>query len=121
MSATTMKVPTPAQFKMPTCQSQLNWRCSVSQTHIYTATHSHRSVFHVISTSCSLTGLNFSISSLSLLDRTVILTPPKDLKVQPGTKAIFTCVGLYDTNLRLPQIQWRKNNQKLMESFSDEK
>uniref|UniRef100_A0A3Q2DIU4 Neural cell adhesion molecule L1 n=1 Tax=Cyprinodon variegatus TaxID=28743 RepID=A0A3Q2DIU4_CYPVA len=71
---------------------------------------------------CSVQNANVSITAeLEVFNRTVILTPPKDLKVQPGTKAIFTCVGLYDTNLRLPQIQWRKNNQKLMESFSDEK
>ncbi|MED6256667.1 Neural cell adhesion molecule L1 [Ataeniobius toweri] len=71
---------------------------------------------------CSVQNANLSIiAELEVFNRTVILTPPKDLKVQPGTTAIFTCVGLYDTNLRMPQIQWRKNNQKLMESSSDEK
>ncbi|XP_012722031.2 neural cell adhesion molecule L1.2 isoform X2 [Fundulus heteroclitus] len=71
---------------------------------------------------CSVQNANLSITAkLEVFNRTVILTPPKDLKVQPGTTATFTCVGLSDTSLRTPQIQWRMNNQKLMESSSDEK
>uniref|UniRef100_A0A3B5QUX3 Neural cell adhesion molecule L1 n=1 Tax=Xiphophorus maculatus TaxID=8083 RepID=A0A3B5QUX3_XIPMA len=71
---------------------------------------------------CSVQNSNLSIiAELEVFNRTVILTPPRNQKVQPGNTAIFTCVGLYDTRLRIPQIQWRKNNQKLMESPSDEK
>uniref|UniRef100_A0A3P9QEM2 Neural cell adhesion molecule L1 n=1 Tax=Poecilia reticulata TaxID=8081 RepID=A0A3P9QEM2_POERE len=71
---------------------------------------------------CSVQNSNLTIiAELEVFNRTVILTPPRNQKVQPGNTAIFTCVGLYDTRLRIPQIQWRKNNQKLMESPSDEK
>lgn len=56
-----------------------------------------------------------------LTDRTVILTPPQALKVQPGNTAIFTCLSSVDPKLGSPLIQWRKNDQKLFESHSDEK
>ena len=57
----------------------------------------------------------------SLPDRTVILSPPQALKVLPGSQAIFTCLALVDPKLGSPLIQWRKNNQKLYESQSDQK
>uniref|UniRef100_A0A672IHP9 L1 cell adhesion molecule, paralog a n=1 Tax=Salarias fasciatus TaxID=181472 RepID=A0A672IHP9_SALFA len=52
---------------------------------------------------------------------TVILSPPQAQKVQPGNTAIFTCQALSDPRLGVPLIQWRKNDQKLFESHSDEK
>uniref|UniRef100_A0A3Q2V3U6 Neural cell adhesion molecule L1 n=1 Tax=Haplochromis burtoni TaxID=8153 RepID=A0A3Q2V3U6_HAPBU len=58
---------------------------------------------------------------LSSADRTVILSPPQALKVRAGERAIFTCLGLVDPRLDPPFIQWRKNNQKLADSNSDEK
>lgn len=61
------------------------------------------------------------VSMLSLPDRTVILSPPQALKVQPGKTAIFTCLSLSDPKLGSPLIQWRKNDQKLFESHSDQK
>ncbi|XP_029011414.1 neural cell adhesion molecule L1.2 isoform X2 [Betta splendens] len=71
---------------------------------------------------CSVQKANLSVSAeLEVLNRTVILSPPQDLKVQPGNTAIFTCAASVDPKLALPLIQWRKNNQKLFESSSDEK
>ncbi|XP_070825246.1 neural cell adhesion molecule L1.2 isoform X1 [Chaetodon trifascialis] len=71
---------------------------------------------------CSVQNSNLSVSAeLEVLNRTVILTPPQALKVQPGHTAIFTCLFLVDPKLDSPLIQWRKNDQKLFESHSDEK
>ncbi|XP_067384455.1 neural cell adhesion molecule L1.2 isoform X2 [Channa argus] len=71
---------------------------------------------------CSVQNGNLSVSAeLEVLNRTVILSPPQALKVQPGNTAIFTCLALVDPKLGSPLIQWRKNNQKLYESHSDEK
>uniref|UniRef100_A0A3Q4AV75 Neural cell adhesion molecule L1 n=1 Tax=Mola mola TaxID=94237 RepID=A0A3Q4AV75_MOLML len=71
---------------------------------------------------CSVQNSNLSISAeLEVLNRTVILTPPQALKVQPGKTAIFTCLSFVDHKLGSPLIQWRKNDQKLFESHSDEK
>uniref|UniRef100_A0A7N6BTT0 Neural cell adhesion molecule L1 n=1 Tax=Anabas testudineus TaxID=64144 RepID=A0A7N6BTT0_ANATE len=70
---------------------------------------------------CSVQNTNLSISAeLEVLNRTVILSPPQALKVQPGNTAIFTCLALVDPKLESPLIQWRKDNQKLFESSSDE-
>uniref|UniRef100_A0A8C9Y6E5 L1 cell adhesion molecule, paralog a n=1 Tax=Sander lucioperca TaxID=283035 RepID=A0A8C9Y6E5_SANLU len=49
-------------------------------------------------------------------DRTVILSPPQDLKVQRGNTTIFTCLALVDPKLGSPQIQWRKNDKKIFDS-----
>ncbi|XP_071332274.1 neural cell adhesion molecule L1.2 isoform X2 [Trachinotus anak] len=71
---------------------------------------------------CSVQNSNLSVSAeLEVLNRTVILSPPQALKVQPGNTAIFTCLAQVDPKLGSPFIQWRKNNQKLSESHSDEK
>ncbi|KAM9342050.1 neural cell adhesion molecule L1.2 [Pholidichthys leucotaenia] len=71
---------------------------------------------------CSVGDHNLSISAeLEVLNRTVIQTPPQNLKVQPGSTAIFTCLAIVDPRLGSPQIQWRKNQQKLFESKDDEK
>uniref|UniRef100_A0A665X5X6 Neural cell adhesion molecule L1 n=1 Tax=Echeneis naucrates TaxID=173247 RepID=A0A665X5X6_ECHNA len=70
---------------------------------------------------CSVQNTNLSvIAELEVLNRTVILSPPQALKVQPGNTAIFSCVAQVDPKLGSPLIQWRKNNQKLFESHSDE-
>ncbi|XP_044066815.1 neural cell adhesion molecule L1.2 isoform X2 [Siniperca chuatsi] len=71
---------------------------------------------------CSVQNTNLSVSAeLEVLNRTVILSPPQALKVQPGNTAVFTCLALVDPKLGSPLIQWRKNDQKLFESHSDEK
>lgn len=71
---------------------------------------------------CYVQNSNLSVSAeLEVLNRTVILSPPQALKVQPGKTAIFTCLYLVDPKLGAPLLQWRKNDQKLFESHSDEK
>ncbi|RVE70506.1 hypothetical protein OJAV_G00065240 [Oryzias javanicus] len=72
--------------------------------------------------SCNVQNSNLSIiAELEVFNRTVILSMPWELKVQPGDKAFFQCNALVDSNLRSPQILWRKDKQKLQESISDEK
>ncbi len=73
-------------------------------------------IFHVMQLVSAL-----SVSVFSPSDRTVILSGPQALKVQPGNTAIFTCLYRVDAQLGSPLIQWRKNDQKLFESHSDEK
>ncbi|XP_029974426.1 neural cell adhesion molecule L1.2 isoform X2 [Salarias fasciatus] len=71
---------------------------------------------------CSVLNTTLSITAfLEVFNRTVILSPPQAQKVQPGNTAIFTCQALSDPRLGVPLIQWRKNDQKLFESHSDEK
>ncbi|XP_029995083.1 neural cell adhesion molecule L1.2 isoform X2 [Sphaeramia orbicularis] len=71
---------------------------------------------------CSVENTNITVSAeLEVLNRTLILTPPQALKVQPGHTAIFTCLASVDPKLGAPFIQWRKNDQKIMESHIDEK
>ncbi|XP_028266111.1 neural cell adhesion molecule L1.2 isoform X2 [Parambassis ranga] len=71
---------------------------------------------------CAILNTNLSVTAeLEVFNRTVILSPPQNLKVQPETTAIFTCLAFVDSNLSPPLIQWRKNDKKLFESHSDEK
>lgn len=84
---------------------------------IYNVTHDDEGVYN-----CSVQKTNLFISAeLEVLNRTVIVSPPQALKVQPGHTATFTCSALVDPKLDSPLIQWRKNNQKLFGSDSDEK
>ncbi|XP_071380962.1 neural cell adhesion molecule L1.2 [Centroberyx affinis] len=71
---------------------------------------------------CSVQNTNLSISAeLEVLDRTVILSPPQALRVQPGNTAIFTCLAQVDPRLTPPLIQWRRSGQKLFQSYSEDK
>ncbi|XP_074500502.1 neural cell adhesion molecule L1.2 isoform X1 [Sebastes fasciatus] len=71
---------------------------------------------------CSVQTTNLSVSAeLEVLNRTVILSPPQALKAQRGNTTIFTCLALVDPKLGSPLIQWRKDDQKIFESHSDEK
>lgn len=71
---------------------------------------------------CSVPNTNLSVTAvLEVLNKTVIVSPPQDLKVQVGRTAIFTCLSEVDPKLGSPLIQWRKNDQKLFESYGDEK
>ncbi|XP_062420529.1 neural cell adhesion molecule L1.2 isoform X2 [Pungitius pungitius] len=71
---------------------------------------------------CSVQNTNLSVSAeLEVLNRTVILSPPQDLKAQRGNTTTFTCRSLVDPKLGSPLIQWRKNNQKIAESHIDGK
>ncbi|XP_037540414.1 neural cell adhesion molecule L1.2 [Nematolebias whitei] len=84
---------------------------------ILNVTHDDKGLY-----TCSVQNTNLSISAeLEVFNRTVILSPPKDIKVQPGHTAVFTCVAHYDASLKVPIIQWRKNNTKLFESSSSQK
>ncbi|KAM6925148.1 neural cell adhesion molecule L1.2 isoform 1-T1 [Xenentodon cancila] len=84
---------------------------------ILNVTHDDKGLY-----TCSVLNSNLSITAtLEVFNMTLILTPPKDQKVQPGNTAVFTCVALVDNNLSSPLIQWRKNDQKIFESHSDEK
>ncbi|KAF7662334.1 hypothetical protein LDENG_00239680 [Lucifuga dentata] len=71
---------------------------------------------------CSVQNTNLSISAeLNVLNRTLIASPPKALRVQPGATAIFTCLAVVDQKLTPPLIQWRKSGQKLFQSYSEDK
>ncbi|XP_020785236.1 neural cell adhesion molecule L1.2 isoform X3 [Boleophthalmus pectinirostris] len=71
---------------------------------------------------CSVENTNMSVSAqLEILNRTVVVSPPQDLKVQPGHSATFSCVSTVDPKLSPPFIQWRKNEQKIFESHSDDR
>lgn len=107
MSPSRIRGSTAAMYRTATCQSLLNWRCSVSDT---------QASFHFFR------GGSVLLCDLaSPPDRTVILSMPRELKVQPGNEALFPCNALVDSNFRDPQILWRKDNQKLQESISDTK
>uniref|UniRef100_A0AAZ3PJM4 Uncharacterized protein n=1 Tax=Oncorhynchus tshawytscha TaxID=74940 RepID=A0AAZ3PJM4_ONCTS len=67
---------------------------------------------------CSISNTNMSINAeLEVLNRTVILSPPGDLRVRPGKTVIFTCLAQVDSKLTPPHIQWRRSGQKLMQSY----
>ncbi|XP_022597250.1 neural cell adhesion molecule L1-like isoform X2 [Seriola dumerili] len=84
---------------------------------IFNVTHDDEGYY-----TCTVQNTNLSVSAeLEVLNSTVILSPPQALKVQPGNTAIFTCLAQVDPKLGYPLLQWRKNNQKLFESDSDEK
>ncbi|XP_062871773.1 neural cell adhesion molecule L1.2 isoform X2 [Trichomycterus rosablanca] len=68
---------------------------------------------------CSVNEVELNITAeLKVHNRTVIVEAPHDLHVQRGKTATFTCQYQMDSNLNPPQIQWRKNKQKLYE-YSD--
>uniref|UniRef100_A0A3B4BL59 Neural cell adhesion molecule L1 n=1 Tax=Periophthalmus magnuspinnatus TaxID=409849 RepID=A0A3B4BL59_9GOBI len=69
---------------------------------------------------CSVENTNMSVSAQLEILRTVVVSPPQDLKVQPGHSATFSCVSSVDPKLSPPFIQWRKNEQKIFESHSDD-
>lgn len=71
---------------------------------------------------CSVENTNMSVNAqLEILNRTVVVSPPQNLKVQPGHTATFRCVYSVDPKLSPPFIQWRKNEQKIFESHSDDR
>ncbi|XP_029689798.1 neural cell adhesion molecule L1 isoform X2 [Takifugu rubripes] len=71
---------------------------------------------------CLVQGSNISVNAeVEVLNRTVILSPPQALRLQPGKTAIFTCLYVTDPKLSSPLLQWRKNDQKIFESHSDKK
>lgn len=71
---------------------------------------------------CSVDHTNLSISAqLDVLNQTEILSPPQDLRVQPGMVAIFTCLYRVDPKLSPPHIQWRKAGHKIFPSYDEDK
>uniref|UniRef100_A0A8C6SX93 L1 cell adhesion molecule, paralog a n=1 Tax=Neogobius melanostomus TaxID=47308 RepID=A0A8C6SX93_9GOBI len=84
---------------------------------ISNVTHDDEGLF-----TCSVENSNMSVNAqLEILNRTVVVSPPQDLKVQPGHTATFRCVYSVDPKLNPPFIQWRKNEQKIFESHSDDR
>ncbi|KAJ8257449.1 hypothetical protein GJAV_G00185720 [Gymnothorax javanicus] len=72
--------------------------------------------------SCSVLDTELSITSLlEVLNRTIIVTPPQNLNAQRGHEAVLTCLAQVDAKLEPPQIQWRKNGQKLFASSTEER
>ncbi|XP_014002617.2 neural cell adhesion molecule L1 isoform X4 [Salmo salar] len=71
---------------------------------------------------CSVSNTNLSINAdLDVLNRTVILSPPGSLRVQPGKTAIFTCLAQVDPKLTPPHIQWKRSGQELFQSYAEDK
>uniref|UniRef100_A0A8K9X863 Neural cell adhesion molecule L1-like n=1 Tax=Oncorhynchus mykiss TaxID=8022 RepID=A0A8K9X863_ONCMY len=71
---------------------------------------------------CSVSNTNLSINAdLDVLNRTVILSPPGSLLVQPGKTAIFTCLAQVDPKLTPPHIQWKRSGQELFQSYAEDK
>lgn len=71
---------------------------------------------------CSIENTNMSVNALlDILNKTVVVSPSQDLKVQPGHMATLRCVYSVDPKLSPPFIQWRKNEQKIFESHSDDR
>uniref|UniRef100_A0A9J8AHV5 Neural cell adhesion molecule L1 n=1 Tax=Cyprinus carpio carpio TaxID=630221 RepID=A0A9J8AHV5_CYPCA len=56
-----------------------------------------------------------------LSDKTVIVKPPLALRIQRGKPATLTCEYQVDSRQYTPQVQWRKNGQKLTESSDSDK
>uniref|UniRef100_A0A8C8EQR1 Neural cell adhesion molecule L1 n=1 Tax=Oncorhynchus tshawytscha TaxID=74940 RepID=A0A8C8EQR1_ONCTS len=71
---------------------------------------------------CSVSNTNLSINAdLDVMNRTVILSPPGSLLVQPGKTAIFTCLAQVDPKLTPPHIQWKRSGQELFQSYAEDK
>lgn len=84
---------------------------------IFNVTHDDEGLF-----TCSVENTNMSVNAqLEILNRTVVVSPPQDLKVQPGHTATFHCVYSVDSKISDHFIQWRKNEQKIFESHSDDR
>ncbi|XP_057175996.1 neural cell adhesion molecule L1.2 isoform X1 [Triplophysa rosa] len=60
-------------------------------------------------------------AELDVLNKTVIVKPPIALRIQLGKPATLTCEYQVDSRQDTPQVQWRKNNQKLSESVDSDK
>ncbi|XP_048098289.1 neural cell adhesion molecule L1.2 isoform X3 [Alosa alosa] len=70
---------------------------------------------------CSIPQAKISISAmLEVFNRTEIISPPLELRVQRGKPAIFTCIAKVDPRLD-HQLLWRRGRQKLMGSSIDDK
>ncbi|XP_067302078.1 neural cell adhesion molecule L1.2 isoform X2 [Pseudorasbora parva] len=71
---------------------------------------------------CSVSNSKITITAeLDVLNKTVIVKPPLALRIQRGKPATFTCEYQVDSRQDAPQVQWRKNRQKLTESSDSDK
>ncbi|XP_030623636.1 neural cell adhesion molecule L1.1 [Chanos chanos] len=71
---------------------------------------------------CSVLNSNLSIEAvLTVLNKTVIVSPPQTIAVRPGTEAILNCVAVVDPEIKTPMIQWKINDHKIMPSAHDDK
>ncbi|XP_021325404.2 neural cell adhesion molecule L1.2 isoform X1 [Danio rerio] len=71
---------------------------------------------------CTVNNSKITITAeLDVLNKTVIVKPPLALRIQRGKPATLTCEYQVDSRQDLPQVQWRKNTQKLTESSDSDK
>uniref|UniRef100_A0A8C8EJ06 Neural cell adhesion molecule L1 n=1 Tax=Oncorhynchus tshawytscha TaxID=74940 RepID=A0A8C8EJ06_ONCTS len=71
---------------------------------------------------CSITHNNTSITAhLEVLKRTVMLIGPQAVQVTRGGDSWLDCHFTFDPHLNRPQILWRKDGQKIMESSLGDK
>ncbi|XP_056304624.1 neural cell adhesion molecule L1.2 isoform X2 [Danio aesculapii] len=71
---------------------------------------------------CTVNNSKITITAeLDVLNKTVIVKPPPALRIQRGKPATLTCEYQVDSRQDLPQVQWRKNMQKLTESSDSDK
>ncbi|XP_067226797.1 neural cell adhesion molecule L1.2 [Chanodichthys erythropterus] len=66
---------------------------------------------------CTVSNSKITITAeLDVLNKTEIVKPPLALRIQRGQPATLTCEYYVDFRQVAPQVQWRKNRQKLTES-----
>ncbi|XP_045071264.1 neural cell adhesion molecule L1.1-like isoform X2 [Coregonus clupeaformis] len=66
---------------------------------------------------CSITHSNISITAhLEVLNRTVMLIGPQAVRVRRGRNSWLDCHFTFDPQLNRPQILWRKDGHKIIES-----
>uniref|UniRef100_A0A9J8A404 Neural cell adhesion molecule L1 n=1 Tax=Cyprinus carpio carpio TaxID=630221 RepID=A0A9J8A404_CYPCA len=71
---------------------------------------------------CTVSNSRITITAeLDVLNKTVIVKPPLALRIQRGKPATLTCEYQVDSRQDAPQVQWRKNLQKLTESSDSDK
>uniref|UniRef100_A0A671TAB3 Neural cell adhesion molecule L1 n=1 Tax=Sinocyclocheilus anshuiensis TaxID=1608454 RepID=A0A671TAB3_9TELE len=71
---------------------------------------------------CTVSNSKITITAeLDVLNKTVIVKPPLALRIQRGKPATLTCEYQVDSRQDTPQVQWRKNRQKLTESSDSDK
>ncbi|XP_051518124.1 neural cell adhesion molecule L1-like [Myxocyprinus asiaticus] len=71
---------------------------------------------------CTVNNSKITITAeLDVLNKTVIVKPPLALRIQRGKPATLTCEYQVDSRQDTPQVQWRKNRQKLSESSDSDK
>ncbi|XP_029912482.1 neural cell adhesion molecule L1.1-like isoform X2 [Myripristis murdjan] len=71
---------------------------------------------------CSIRHTNISIMAhLEVLNRTVILNGPQHVRTLNGTSALLDCHFYKDPRLLDPQIVWKRDGAKILESSPDDK